>query len=61
MYSEHSETDSVDSFPANDDASIERESTILIGVDVNRDVEEDSRNPKSKQGQKAEALLVAVR
>ena len=55
----YSETDSVDSFPANDDASIERESTVLI--DINRDVEEDSRAPKSQQGKKAEALLQAVR
>ena len=54
-----SETSSIDSFPPSRENDIEEEE--LSFIDVERDVEECNRFPKSVIGKKAETLLQAVR
>ena len=57
-----SDTSSIDSFPAADDTAIEEEEIIFYNsVNVNRDVQEDYRAPKTIIGKKAESLLQAIR
>ena len=54
-----SETSSIDSFPPSRENDIEEEEITYI--DVEREVSEEERHPKSKIGMKSETLLQAVR